>query len=370
MAQKKDRFKAEEGQVLVLAPILILIGLLFVGLVTDVGNLYLTQYRMQAATDAAALASDQILANGYGTNTSEVVATANKFMQLNGFPNVKYDLTNPSSQNQIQVNPANYQVQLSFTQSIPTFFMSLFGIRHMNVTVHSHAEDSSAFNYALFANQQLSLSSANFTIRGSVHSNGDMNMTGNNGAIDGTIGYVGAAAFTHNEGTPSFGHDALHTSAIPMPVFNLNKLIADAKQANQYYSSTQTFAGQPVAMAPNSVLYVDGDIYLDTEHYSGSGTLIASGSIYINGTSFTQATPNQGLLALYAGRDIVVTSPNTQINGVLYAPNGTVNVRRNNLVVNGSIVANQISLNGNDLSVFHQTEQGAPGFQGVPVLVN
>lgn len=361
--------RAEEGQVLVLAPILILIGLLLLGLVADVGNLFLTQYRMQAATDAAALAADEVFANGYGTNQAQVVSTANRFMQLNGFPTVKYDLANPSSENQIQISPSNYQVQLSFTQAVPTFFMSLLGIHHVNITVHSHAQDSSAFNYALFANQQLDLTSENFTIQGSLHSNGGINISGSRGAIAGRIGYAGSATPTYTYNMSSFGQQTLHTTSIPMPVFNLNQLRAKAKQANQYYSSSQTVSGLNVTFSPNSVLYVDGNIYLDAEHYSGSATLVATGSIYINGNSFTQETANQGLAALYAGQDIIVNKP-SQVNGILYAPNGTVSVQQNNLVLNGSIVANQISLDGNHISVCHQSGSSSPGFHGMPVLVN
>lgn len=365
----KDRIKAEDGQVLVLAPALILLGLLLVGLVIDVGNMYLTQYRMQAATDAAALASDQILANGDGTNTGEAVAAANRFMKLNGFPEVRYDLSNPSPANEIKLNAADYRVQLGFTQSVPTYFLSLFGMNHINVTVHSHAIDSSAFNYALCANQQLDLTGQNFTIRGNVQSNGDLRVSGN-GSIDGRTGYVGVATLDTNEYNAGFGQTAARSSSIPMPVVDLSRFATEAKQGNQYYPSSQVLDAENVNFASHSVIYVNGDLVLNAGHYSGFGTLVATGSIYINGANFTQETAGQGWAALYAGKNIIVTNPNTAISGLLYAPNGTVDVEQNNLTVNGAIVANKIVLRGNHVSIYHQNRQGIKGFQGLATLVN
>ncbi|MCI0814593.1 MAG: pilus assembly protein, partial [Chloroflexi bacterium] len=79
----KMQGKGERGQSLILLALLLPVVLGFVALTLDVGFALVERRNLQNATDAAALAAAQDLANGESDAT--VTATAIDYLQRNGY---------------------------------------------------------------------------------------------------------------------------------------------------------------------------------------------------------------------------------------------------------------------------------------------
>jgi hypothetical protein len=80
---------------------------------------------------------------------------------------------------------------------------------------------------------------------------------------------------------------------------------------------------------------------------SGPLSIIATGNItdYTTDSTYKTNDPHNGVL-LYAGQNINLNSTGNRNLGLLYAPNGTVEVSSTNLTLNGSLVGNQVEVNG------------------------
>ncbi len=102
----------ERGQIAVIAAISLIALIAMMGFVVDVGALYLEKAKLQTAMDAASLAGAQDL-----PNTSMATATANQYIQLNGY--------NPSDFT-ITFSDSNHVISISGTKNVGFTFMRSF----------------------------------------------------------------------------------------------------------------------------------------------------------------------------------------------------------------------------------------------------
>ena len=126
----------EEGQTIVIAVFFMIVLLGFCALTLDIGHAYLTKRRLQAATDAAALAGAQALpdvtqasalASAYGPSGANVPGDGRA---------VHMDFTTKCLASVPGCSPAN-AVVVRATAEVPMVFGGLFGVS--NLTVHATA---------------------------------------------------------------------------------------------------------------------------------------------------------------------------------------------------------------------------------------
>lgn len=94
--------------------------------------------------------------------------------------------------------------------------------------------------------------------------------------------------------------------------------------------------------------YIRGGLVIDEGSIKGSGYLTAEDSINIRSMDNSECE----YIVLYSKNgDIIITGSELTINGILYAPKGRIILNVKKLTVNGGIYAEDIELNGTELSV-------------------
>ena len=141
-------WRDDTGQVLVLTTLSMLLLLGFAGLAVDVGMLFHAKRNMQIAADAAAVAG--ALDYKYDASTSSATAAAESAAEGNGIT----DLSNLT----VHIPPADgpNKGTAGFVETIvdvpsPTWFMSLFGFRPVDVTARAVAGPASPGDACIYA---------------------------------------------------------------------------------------------------------------------------------------------------------------------------------------------------------------------------
>lgn len=147
--------KQESGQIVVMTALSMSVLLGFVAFAADVGNLLRVRRIEQTAADAAALAgASESLYEGTPTSvTTGMWTAATRDAGLNGLvPGASNGIKNSSSGTTLTLKVApditvpefNYSgyVQAIVTQNSPTFFMNLFGLHSIDVSVSAIASNT------------------------------------------------------------------------------------------------------------------------------------------------------------------------------------------------------------------------------------
>jgi hypothetical protein len=195
---------------MVISSIVVLLG--FAGLATDLGLLWNTRLRMQSAADAAALAgADALLEGATYTSAAQSASTQNGFTNGSGTTgdsnSVTVTVANPPTSGAHTSD--NSAVQVTITQTQPTYFLKAVGISSVAETVNSVATALSGQGcvYALdpSASQAFLTNSGTFTSsRGiMVDSNNSSAFNVNSGTVTANaIGVVGGV-LDHGTVTPT-----------------------------------------------------------------------------------------------------------------------------------------------------------------------
>ena len=168
--------KDEQGSVMVIVAIAMVALMGFAGIAVDYGSMAMTKQELQNAADAAALAGGQDLMNN---QASQIVATANSYIQANGFtPGDGVTISD------ISYTSDKVTVEIQTQQKVALSGV-LTGKNTTTISVRAVAEVTSAvgsFPYALFADATaeengdgLSMN-AHTTVNGNMHSNAGISM--------------------------------------------------------------------------------------------------------------------------------------------------------------------------------------------------
>lgn len=209
-----------------------------------------------------------------------------------------------------------------------------------------------AFNYAVFANRNVSSFSGSLftgsevTINGDLFANGDMSITvflwndifrakaynGRSGSCNAylhtpsTIKVFGVGTITADGGFNKAG------STIPFPTINFEYYRNLAQNGGLYYSSGQTWRN--VNLNPgNGVTYVNGNVIfrrsLFNPNNTVTGCLVVNGYVFINPLTTVTQTRNgshTNYPAVLAQGDIYGTG-RLNFNGLIYSKGGSILVR-------------------------------------------
>ena len=172
----------ERGQALVMVPALLTMLLAASALVVDMGNLYFSYSELLRATQSAAKAAGQAMANPAATSVASVADQYSGASNLGGLynihpnlnitaVNVNFDCVNPSSYSGLNLPPcatsanssypscavnSTYNpsggcnvVQVKEVATVPTFFAKVFGVASLNIsaTASSSASGAGAIPY-------------------------------------------------------------------------------------------------------------------------------------------------------------------------------------------------------------------------------
>lgn len=360
------KLDSESGQSAVLFALLLVTVLGFTALTVDVGRVYLAKAEMQNAADSAALAAAHDLPNA-GT----AVNTARQYAAKNGADSST--VTTPYNGNQ-------NKVEVACTKTVPFTFARVLGFTEQNVSARAVAASSGgvgAFGYAVFSgdpNFQLAMYGGDDTIGGGVHANGSIILTGDNHNIAGVLeaqskieiyggyeyigGVVQADQIIYYGATAHFGgRDESPAGYVEMPDFS-DLIRQEAENAGQVYHGNQTFNGCNLNV--NSPLYIDGDLTINGDSFSGNGVILVKGNITFNGSNVSSAG---GAVCFYSQTgNIYIHGDYARLDGMLYAPNGSITINGSHQVINGRVIANQVFFIGSYFSI----SGGGGDINGIP----
>ena len=167
----RSLIKSERAQTLPLMAVLLTAMIGMTGLVLDVGNAYMTQRKLQASTDAAALAGAAELggstavavATQYSGATGDLnpVTTQGTVSIVTGYPKIEC-LTTLKSQGMACVSPSNGNaVAMQQQVTIPLYFLKVIGKKSITLTASATAamrgSTPTPYNVAIILDTTLSM---------------------------------------------------------------------------------------------------------------------------------------------------------------------------------------------------------------------
>ena len=204
------------------------------------------------------------------------------------------------------------------------------------------------FDYALFAgnnNKDLSLYTNNTTINGNVHSNSGFYFQGNKLKIDGICETVNSInAFTSSDSSSKITYKQENISSIDML-----DITSKIKEKFSQISDDVVYFGQDKIDIENNI-GSNKSIFFNGTTFNGTGFVFAKENITYNVNSLNANTKGQIFLCAEDG-NIDFHGSDIKINGIIYAPNGTITVNANSFELNGRIICDSFVFNGTTLKI-------------------
>ena len=287
----------------------------FAALAIDVGNLWTTKRLMQTAADAAAVAAADAIHQGAGVGSSAVTSAAESAATQNGFTNGSGNARSSNAVSVVVNNPPlsgpdagnSEAVQVTISQTQPTYFMPVAGIKSVPISVTAGAMIKASGNciYALDPSAGGALTvSGTSTLSSScgayVDSNSSTALTINGGGTlaASPIGVVGGTVVNGNTPTPpvqGIAPFANPFASMPTP----------AVGSCTSYKGTSVTNGQTVTFDPGNycggikitggtVVFNPGVYVIDGGGLSISGATVSGTGVtfYLTGSSSKGSSPS------------------------------------------------------------------------------
>ncbi|MCB8817979.1 Ig-like domain-containing protein [Desulfosporosinus shakirovi] len=249
----------------------------------------------------------------------------------------------------LNVIPPEATILLNSTQK----FQALFTDSQGNTTPISDEPAiiiPEAFNYALFSGSStstLSLNGTDIKINGSTHSNRGFIASVYKLNISETCEAVTTVQLNGNMNDIHIGEVVQNASSIVMPDVG-NAIIAMAQATGQTYNGNKTYNDTNIYL--NSPIYVDGNLTINCNDFSGIGPIVATGDITVNST--TLSVMNDAPVSLYSKNgNIKIGNNSVNLKGMVYAPNGTITMNGTYLNIYGRVIGNQVGIQVNQLNI-------------------
>lgn len=315
--------KSNKGSTMVLFA-LMLTALMGCGaLVIDIGRVSLEKSKLQNAIDASALAAVQDL-----PDTTKATATANEYIQLNGYSPSDIIITFSSS---------NTTINITGAKKVDYTLAKVLGFDSTTVNTIAAAEKGSpggAFDCSLFSDQNIDNSGGGgieIIVTGTTHANGNVNYTQLTSSSKFDVveanGTVTVAPSSVTVGSKSPG-----VPKVVMPDYS--DLIKTTAKYN--YNGNKIFSGN---LDVNGSIYVNGNVTLNQPNITGNGTIYATGTITLDNPQCTGT--NQ--VCIYSDSNsnsaIITNGSKLVLNGILYAPKGGISINSNPIIITGKAIA-------------------------------
>jgi hypothetical protein len=201
-------------------------------------------------------------------------------------------------------------------------------------------------------------------ITGDIHSNGCVDITYNTGCkISGVITSVGTSNKTSANTNCVMPTIKSGATAVPMLPYSL-----------AYYKSVATavypdgYTVDSVNTGISGIIYVTGTLNLNAVKLNGPVVFIAERDIRdvsVNGAFQSADTVNGAVMV--AGGNIQLNSTGSAAFGLVYAPKGKITINSTNFKQNGSLIANQVDINGATTFDLKYDAAFAPGTYNLPL---
>lgn len=400
-----NRPNSQRGQTLVMAALLLVVLLLFLGLLIDGGYALAQRRVIQNAADAAALAGAYSL--GQGASQATIWSIINDYAVVRNGAGSFGAVFLPGGQ---AITPGagtppegTTGVRVIATKNYSTFLMGIVGHTTVRVDAVASARAQSSGNclggHAIWADKtDVNQNGSDVQIKGGVSARGDLTWNGSNTTITGDI-YVNCDMSTFN-GSGNRTNGRFHTNGafdvngssntfngrceygttsslngssivfIPSLPGNLVKVppaplgpipvqydivayrpggtMAQAAQAAGKY---HRYDGNMDINQSNYVLdglyYVTGNVRLNGSNPRGVFTIVAEGSISVNGSSAAMTPYSDGLLYMSNNSTINLNGSGTTWGGIVFAPRGQITMNgSNNFTHRGSLIGARVAING------------------------
>lgn len=339
-----DKFSNERGSVSIIVAISITVLMAISAIVIDVGRIALEKQTLQNALDAASLAGAQELPD----NTSTARQMAINYFVQNGFPE--------TSIQQIEFLNFNKRIKITAIQPVEYTFAKIFqNGDNTTVTVSASAQISSvfdAFNYTLFSGSDMDLLQfkGNNIIAGNVHSN---NSIKNAAEVTGVV----TAVNTIDAKVSATGGKIEGSPTIPMPDFSdvtnladtidqstlVNNFGASYTESKNEYAMSDLQLSNLLAIYP--VVLINGNLVINGSGVNSTGSIMTTGDMVFNGGNVNMSASDSVCFYSMNG-NITFNGGNGNVNGILYAPLGTITLNGSSGVFYGSIVGDLVNCDG------------------------
>lgn len=330
--------QGQSGQTVVLLALIMAVLMGCCALALDVARGMVTATHLQAAADSAALAGATALGQNDTLTPSQITIVVDNYLRQNNI-----SLSDVKAIN-ISDSPGSVQVELA--QPMGFLLAPVIGFSSTNIFKASTATlyGPTPFNYALFSNEDLNLSQNKIDVEGDAHSNSNVNISANNGYINTTT----EASDIINLSDIHFQTTLVeHAPVISMPDFS-SEMYVQAEGYGQIYSGDYNINQNNCSIS--GTIYVNGNVNITTNNIKGNGSIFATGDININTNNASCGT---GSIAYYSQHNINITTTNNLTgNGILYAPNGVINISANTIdIQDGAIIGDGINITSNTLEI-------------------
>lgn len=328
----KEMAKHEDGQVLVMVAIMMVVLIGFAALIVDVSAMQLTKTNMQNAADAAAIAGAQKL-----PNVNLAVNTAKDYAEFNGAEKENTTVTTPYKD-----DPTLIEVVI--TKNIQHAFARIMGFNDGNVSARAVAKKvanlPSAFTgYAIFSESESTPlvvgKSGQSECYGAIHTNNALDLGKH---LDATR--VEANAGITEDGQNNIGERYPNYDLVTIPAEFKAELLAQVTSAPRTYIGDQTFAGNGLNL--DQSVYVQGDVTVTGNNLIGKGFIYATGNINIIGNNTQIGTAAEPVF-IYSEKNITISGNNPNMYCVIYAPNGVIDVQKNNWNLHGRLIGKEFA---------------------------
>jgi thermitase len=232
-----------------------------------------------------------------------------------------------------------------------------------------------ADGYALWAisgtrDKTIEFSGSDVVVVGAVRSNADIHIGGSENRITGAVEYVRRFEDAGDEN--SYPAPARVPSGQPP----LSYAVADyapggaaavaAQQAGRYtVINGDLDVSEPTLL--DGLYYVKGKAKLAASKLTGTFTIVAEDIIEVSG-SLQQLSPYANGLLLFSNKSepggsiVKLAGSNSTLNGVIYAPRGTVEISGSNSALRGAVLSDALKLSGSNIGISFAAEYcpGAP----------
>lgn len=201
--------------------------------------------------------------------------------------------------------------------------------------------------YVVFANQTgeslLVEGTTNILVEGDMHTNGFAKFVYNSwSTFDGTVSAVGTV--TANQTNTGLAISSVQQGTQQVPMLDY-PLAMYQSLCDIHHTGNLTI--NSVAQGIEGIHCVSGNLELRSVLLTGPVTFVVNGNItdVMVGSDLPTSDPYNGVMMI-AGGNILLQGNAYDLLGLIYAPDGTITVRSNDVRINGSLVAQNIVFDG------------------------
>lgn len=334
--------KKEDGAVMVIAALGLVVFLSVVSLVTDMGLKYHQKSKLQSAMDSAALAAVRYMPD---KPTARTVAL--EYVEKNGFSADSVTIEFPSDE----------IIRVSDSKESKTIFASLFKINSVQINAKAAAryvdkDVAIDFDYLMFHgdNSQFTLN-GHYNIGGSIFGNGNVYADGGGCTVSGTIFSAGEASYNQSSVTVNMLASKVTSQKMPdfdemimagVPIVEESMFIKTYSHISKSNFYLNKYSAGTVI---NSSVSINGNTYcggtLSTSYLSD--VLVIYGDLYVEG-DFTPQCPVYVKGNAYIGGNLTTTwDKSLTVGGDLYVVgtttlNGHTVIHGNNFYTGGDLI--------------------------------